>query len=184
MPAKNKSMDLFRKICVYISSYIPLYFLILVKELVEIANGNLTFNITNTVMLFINLALIIIGLVGVLFTYKKEQYLEVEVVEIKNLTCQNFLPYFPLFVLFALAFDLEFISMSVVYLLILAMVGVVYVRNDLFHVNPFLNIIGFSSYEVAIKSGEINKKIHIFSNKKVSPGKAFANSIFLKTAKK
>ena len=102
----------------------------------------------------------------------------------KNLTCQNFLPYFPLFVLFALAFDLEFISMSVVYLLILAMVGIVYVRNDLFHVNPFLNIIGFSNYEIVIRSGEETKKIHIFSNKKIRPGKTFVNSIFIKNAKK
>ena len=177
-------MDLFRKICVYISSYIPLYFLILIKELVEIANGNLTFNVTNTTMLLVNLALIIIGLVGILYTYKKEQYQEVEIIGAKNLTCQNFLPYFPLFVLFALAFDLEFISMSVVYLLILAMVGIVYVRNDLFHVNPFLNIIGFSNYEIVIRSGGETKKIHIFSNKKIRPGKMFANSIFIKNAKK
>ena len=77
-------MDLFRKICVYISSYIPLYFLILIKELVEIANGNLTFNVTNTTMLLVNLALIIIGLVGILYTYKKEQYQEVEIIEAKN----------------------------------------------------------------------------------------------------
>ena len=173
-------MNLVKKFSVYISSYIPLYFLILIKELVEIANGNLTFNVLNTIMLSINFLLVIVGAVGILLTMFKEKYKKVEIVEAKNLTCQNFLPYFPLFVLFALAFDLEYISMSTVYLLILAMVGIVYIKNDLFHVNPFLNIIGYSNYEIVINEGQTTKKIHIFSNKKIRPGTYYINSIFIK----
>ena len=169
-----------RKIFVYISSYIPLYFLILVKELVEIANGNLTFNITNSIMLLINFLLIIIGTIGIIYTFKVEPYKKIMIVEARNLSCQNFFPYFPIFVLFALAFDLEHISMSVVYLFILAMVGIVYVKNDLFHVNPFLNIIGFSNYEIVIREGKTTKKYHIFSINKINPGPAHINSIFLK----
>ena len=142
---------IFKKILLYVSSFIPLYFLIIVKELIEIINGNLTFNVTNTIMLLLNFFLIVLGVVGIYLTFN-EKYENVEVLEIKNITREDFLPYFPLFVLFALAFELEFVSMAVVYILILIMLGIVYVKNDMFYINPFLNIIGFSTFEVTISS--------------------------------
>ena len=173
-------MRIFQKIGLYISSFIPLYFLIIVKELTEIINGNLSFDITNTVMLCVNFILIIIGIAGISLKYFSE-YKIVEVKEIKNITCQNFLPYFPLFVLFALAFELEFVSMAIVYILILIMVGIVYIKNEMFYVNPFLNIIGFSTFEVTYVSGNKtieSKKVFAFRNIKTKTLKG--NSLFLK----
>ena len=173
----------FIKLFLYVSSFIPLYFLIIVKELTEIINGNLSFDITNTVMLSFNALLIILGSLGVILNYKEDNYEKIEVVEIKNITCQNFLPFFPLFVLFALAFELEFISMALVYLLILIMIGIVYLKNDMFYVNPFLNIIGFSTYEIKFKSENSNliktKKVFAFKNYHAKTFKA--NNLFLKT---
>ena len=151
---------LLREIFLYISSFIPLYFLIIVKELIEIANDNLTFNVTNCVMLSLNFILIVLGIIGVVDCFKNLNYKKVKVLTYKNVTQLHFLSYFPLFVLFALAFELEFISMAVVYVLILIMVGVVYVKNKLFYINPFLNIIGFCSYEIIFKlNGKEEKKI-------------------------
>ena len=173
----------FEKMFLYISSFIPLYFLIIVKELTEIINGNLSFDITNSVMLSFNALLIVLGSVGVVLNYHAKNYVKIEVVEIKNITCQNFLPFFPLFVLFALAFELEFISMAIVYLLILVMIGVVYLKNDMFYVNPFLNIIGFSTYEVKFKDKKDDqiktKKVFAFKNYDAKTYKA--NNLFLKT---
>ena len=71
----------------------------IVKELVEIANGNLSFNVTNSIMLSLNLLLIAFGILGVCLTYK-DRYKAIEIIDSKNVTCQNFLGYFPLFVLF------------------------------------------------------------------------------------
>ena len=88
-------MEKFKNICFYLSSFIPLYFLIIVKELLEIANGNLTFNITNSIMLSVNVILIIFGIVGFLQNYKNKNYSEIEILDYKNVTCSNFFPYFP-----------------------------------------------------------------------------------------
>lgn len=164
-----------QKTFLYISSFIPLYFLIIVKEIIEILNGNLSFNITNSVMLTLNLLLIIIGVIGVTILYKKS-YQKTEIVKIRNITREDFLPYFPLFVLFALAFELEYISMAVVYLLILIMLGVVYVKNDMYYINPFLNIVGFKTYEVECcdTAGRIFKR-KIFSQK---DNFKFVNEVF------
>ena len=176
--------NIFLKICLFISSFIPLYFLIIVKELTEIINGNLTFNITNSVMLGVNLALIILGTVGIFMSFRQKNLKVVEVVEFKNITHQNFLSYFPIFVLFALAFELEFISMAIVYLLILVMIGVVYIRNEMFFINPLLNILGFRSYEVQIKRGEKIEKTVLFAFNELKSGEFFANDFVLKCKRK
>ena len=179
---KNIVMDnKILNILLYVSSFIPLYFLIITKELIEIANGNLTFNVTNTIMILLNLTLIIIGGLGVLYYLKKVEFETIEIIEMKNITRDDFLPYFPLFVLFALAFELEFVSMAVVYALILIMLGVVYVKNQMFYINPFLNIIGFSTFEVKYKNekGEILQR-KMFSRKTAQRGKTMSNGLVFK----
>ena len=92
--------------------------------------------------------------------------------------------YFPIFVLFALAFELEFISMAIVYLLILVMIGVVYIRNEMFFINPFLNILGFRSYEVQIKRGEKIEKTVLFAFNELKSCECFANDFILKCKRK
>lgn len=169
---------MYLNISLYISSFIPLYFLIIVKELIDIANGNLSFNITNSVMLSINLILIILGSISIFYLYKKTNYQTLEIKSYKNITRENFLPYFPLFVLFALAFELEFISMAVVYVLILVIIGIVYVKNEMFYINPLLNVIGFSLYEVTLENG---KKLRVFMQKKPTSAQIFTNGFLVKS---
>jgi len=43
------------------------------------------------------------------------------------------------------------ISMLVVFICIIIMIGVVYVKNKLFYINPFLNILGFNFYNITYK---------------------------------
>lgn len=171
----------FLKFSLFVSSFIPLYFLIIVKELTEIINGNLTFNITNSIMLSFNLILIIVGIIGVVLNFKSTKFEQVEIISCKNITCQNFLPYFPIFVLFAVAFELEFISMALVYVLILIMLSIVYLKNDFYYINPFLNIIGFSTFEVTYKIGDKlieNKRFFTYKTNEKFKGKI--NDLFLK----
>lgn len=173
-------MKLFKEICLYLSSFIPLYFLVVVKELLEIINGNLSFNITNGVMISLNVVLIGLGLFGIFWTMKKSKYESLEIISSKNVTRENFLPYFPLFVLFALAFELEYISMAVVYLIIIALLGIVYIKNRLFYINPFLNIIGFSIYEISFKENNKLQADYAFSSTEVFPSLYRYNGFFIK----
>lgn len=173
----------FLELANYISSFIPLYFLIIIKELIDIANGNLTFNITNTVMICLNSVLIFVGVLSFAKNYFFSKFEYAKITKIKNITAQNFWPYFPIFVLFALAFELEFVNMAVVYVVILIMLGSVYIKNDMFYINPFLNIIGFSTFEVTfLKNGKTaTKKLYAFGknfNKNV-----FVNNYFMKKEK-
>ena len=89
--------------------------------------------------------------------------IKVEIVSKKNITDQHFLGYFSLFVFFAIPLDLSLVSAYCVYVLVLIMIGVVYINNSLFYINPLLNILGYNFYDICYKeygSDEIkNSKI-------------------------
>ena len=139
-------------ISLYISSFVPLYFLVIIKTMIEIINGNMTFNFTNSLLLISMSVLIIVGVVAVTLVIRNSGGdKQITVIDFKNTTDQHFLGYFSLFVLFALTFDLSKVSMTVVYVIILVLIGVVYVKNHLYNINPFLNIIGYSCYDVTYK---------------------------------
>lgn len=88
--------------------------------------------------------------------------MEIKIIQKKSITQQHFLGYFSLFVLFALTFELEKISMFVIFLLIIILIGIVYIKNDLFYINPFLNILGYNFYDIKYKDKNGNIKFDKF----------------------
>ena len=132
----------------------PMYILIVIKQVLELIFGNIDFNaLTIVVFSFLGLA-IGLGTTGLLLEIRnqKQKTEHIVVISKENLTDQHFLGYFSLFVLFAITFDLSKTSMFVMFLLIVIMIGIVYVKNKLFYINPFLNIIGFNFYNITYKT--------------------------------
>lgn len=147
-----------KKVFLYLSAFIPLYCLIIIKILIEIINNNLTFNVLNSFSLCLLLLLILLGILGLILENRNNnQVIKIKIIQKNCITQQHFLGYFSLFVLFALTFELEKISMFVIFLLILFLIGIVYTKNDLFYINPFLNILGYNFYD--IKYVDMNGKI-------------------------
>lgn len=143
---KNKIKNLF----LYISAFVPMYVLVFVKLIVEIANQNLSFNILNTLNFVTLLLLIVFGIVGIVWnvSFSKSESINVKIVSKKNITDQHFLGYFSLFVFFAIPLDLSLVSAYCVYVLVLIMIGIVYINNALFYINPLLNILGYNFYDI------------------------------------
>ena len=153
------------KVILYISAFVPMYALFLINLIVELLNDNLHFNVTNTVVLVALVVLIMVGLIGLMVIInKKDNKTEtITVLSKKNLTDQHFLNYFSLFVLLALTFDISKFCYISMLLVIMIFIGVVYIRNNIFYINPLLNIMGYSFYDITYKDngGEI-KEIRIF----------------------
>jgi len=160
-----------KNLMLFISVFVPLYFLIEINLIFEIINGNLHFNILNTTMLILLFILIIIGITGAMLTLKTKNRkpAKVKIIKQTNITDQHFFGYFSLFVLFALSFDLSKISMSLVFLIILIFIGIVYIENELYYINPFLNLIGYGFYKVTyIEEGDdTEKETNIFYRGKI-----------------
>lgn len=152
------------KIILFISAFVPMYILFLINLIVELINRNLTFNITNTCVLISLCILTLVGTIGLLGIINKKgtPYKEIQIISKKNLTDQHFLNYFSLFVLLALTFDLSKIAFVCVFIVILIFIGIVYVKNNIFYVNPMLNILGYSFYDITFKSGEKTEELRIF----------------------
>lgn len=155
-----------KNIMLFLSAFIPMYFLIWVKLVMELINDNLHFNVLNTIVFVALIVVIVLGLIGLKLEIfnQKEKSQKVIIMEWNNITDRHFLGYFSLFVLFAITFDLSKVSMVVVFVLILCMIGVVYVKNKLFYINPFLNILGFNFYKISYKveNDEQVLQTHIF----------------------
>lgn len=155
-----------KNILMFFSAFIPMYFLIWVKLVLEIINHNLSFNILNSIMYFLMLIVIVLGVIGLLLEIynKNQKSKKVTILSAKNITDQHFLGYFSLFVLFAITFDLSKVSMAIVFVIIMIMIGVVYIKNKLFFINPFLNILGYNFFDITYKveGSEQTKSTRIF----------------------
>ena len=143
-----------KNILLYLSAFVPMYVLILLKQIIELLVGNIKLNFLNIFVIVLLMTVIILGFIGLkLETNRRKQSIKViKVVEKTNTTDEHFLGYFSLFVLFSITFDLSKISMLVVFILIIMMIGIVYVKNKLFYINPLLNIFGYNFYDIVYKA--------------------------------
>lgn len=148
---QNKFMKNFIKnLLLFISAFVPMYVLILIKLLIEIINQNLSFNVLNTLNLVTLLLLIMLGVVGLVWNvfYSTDKTIKIKILSKKNITDQHFLGYFSLFVFFAIPLDLSLVSAYCIYVLTLIMIGIVYINNSLYYINPLLNLLGYNFYDI------------------------------------
>lgn len=127
-----------------------MYFLVLLKLVVELLNHNLSINVLNTINLVTLLLLMTASVFGLVWNIKfnNEKSIEIVIVSKHNITDQHFLGYFSLFVFFAIPLDLSLVSVFCVYVAILIMIGIVYINNSLYYINPCLNLLGFNFYDI------------------------------------
>ena len=175
---------MFKNLLLYLSAFMPMYVLVFVKLVVEIINNNLSFNVLNTINFATLLLLIIGGVIGLLWNvkYNNEKSNEIIILKSENITDKHFLGYFSLFVFFAIPLDLSLVSAYCVYVLVLIFIGIVYINNSLYYINPLLNILGYNFYDIEyrdVDSGEI-KQGKIFFKGEPELGKPY----FAKVKKK
>ena len=139
-----------KNILLYLSAFVPMYFLIFVKVLIDIINDNMSWNVLNTLNLVTLVLLIALGLFGLYWNIhlNKEPPREIVILKKQNITDKHFLGYFSLFVFFAIPLDLNYISGYAMYVLIIIMIGIVYINNSLYYINPLLNLLGYNFYDI------------------------------------
>lgn len=147
---KNGKNLIMKFIFLYFSAFIPMYALLILQILIEILNHNLTFDVINTIILILFSILIVLGVIGLVWNLKwdKSKTTEIKILSSTNITDQHFFGYMSIFILFTLSFDISNMSMFISTLIILAIIGVVYIHNKIFYINPLLNILGYSFYEI------------------------------------
>lgn len=157
-------METFKNILLYLSAFLPMYLLILLRQVIDLINHNLSFNILNGLSLALLVVLMILGGLGLFFNIKKNisPSKEVLILSSKNITDQHFLGYFSLFVLFALQLNIAFLSDFFLFIVITIFIGIVYIKNSLYYINPLLNLLGYSFYDIECEYQNEKIKTKIF----------------------
>jgi hypothetical protein len=157
----------------YLSAFLPMFWLILIKDyatiLKDAIDGEVPYSDLLSVQLFIVLGIVllitIITIILILGNKKLSNDLVVAT-KVTNRTAEYYLGYFSLFILELFAFSFTDIVDIVVMSILLLLLGIVYVKNGLFFINPTMNIFRSFIFEVEFSDGNnIRTKILICKEK-------------------
>lgn len=124
---------------------------------------------TNIIPLFCTIALIV-GVISFLdfrFQMKGTPELSVEITEIENIDYEH-LTFLTTYIIPLVCFQFENLRYIITFIVILFVIGLIYIRTDLFYANPTLAILGFRIYKISgeFRNGEIRtERILITKNK-------------------
>ena len=122
----------------------------------------------NLIPIFCVLALTI-GLISFLdfrFQMKGTPELSFKVTEIENIDYEH-LTFLTTYIIPLVCFQFENLRYTIIFIVILFVIGLIYIRTDLFYANPTLAILGFRIYKISgeFRNGEIRSgKILITKN--------------------
>lgn len=124
---------------------------------------------TNVIPLFCVIALTvgIISFFDFIFQMKGTPELSVKITEIENIDYEH-LTFLTTYIIPLVCFQFESIRYIITFIVILFVIGLIYIRTDLFYANPTLAILGFRIYKISgeFRNGEIRAgKILITKNK-------------------
>lgn len=150
-----------KNLFLYFSAFVPMYVLVLVKFLVGTLSQTIEITLLTVLTFLVFGLLTTFGILGLMWNmfYEKGQSTQIKIVSSTNITDQHFLTYFSLFVLYALSFELTKPSMLTISFIIIILIGIVYINNKMFYINPLLNILGYNFYEITyVTSDNPSKK--------------------------
>ena len=155
----------------FLSAFVPMYIIVLVKTILDAIDKHT--NITNIgiVIMIVLGVLILIGVVGIIciLKVKKVHTESIKVISADNVTGQYFFGYFSLFVLLAVNFDMYNICDSTIFFIINIMIGIVYIHNNLYYINPLLNVLGYNIYKITyIDRFKESVNINVFIKNKIN----------------
>ena len=153
-----------KKIALFLSAFVPMYMLVIIKMLLDLVEGRERGDITTLIVITILLVLVGFGLLGICYTLfnNKTPKTKVCVIKTDNVTGQYFFGYFSLFILVAVHLALYTVSDIVLFFIINIIIAIVYIHNNLYYINPLLNLVGYNVYKVTCNFDGEDKQLNVF----------------------
>jgi len=142
--------------------------------LVSAINGDGLFTELLNVFLFISLGVTILITVSFVIMIRRNKKLSCDAAIVKtakNRTAEYYLGYFSLFVLALLCFTLTSLVDLIVLTLILIVLGIVYIKNNLYFINPTVNLFKGFIYEIEYDDGRVTRTRIVVSKNKIEINK-------------
>ena len=171
---------MFRKLVMYISAFLPMFLIMWIKEvLIGIRNVIEKPWRYSWESIYLNpyliAELVLVIIIGVLIAWllkrnKKTSTYTISLKTVKNRSAEYYLAYYSLFVLALIEFSLTDPIDLIVLVLLLLVLGVVYIKNNLFFMNPTINIFQSYIYEIEYMTNQATISKLIISPVKLSEG--------------
>ena len=166
-----------KKIIMYLSAFLPMFWLILIKDyatiLKDAIDGEVPYSDLLSVQLFIVLGIVLIITIITIILISGNKNLSNDLVvatKVTNRTAEYYLGYFSLFILELFAFSFTDIVDIIVMSILLLLLGIVYVKNGLFFINPTMNIFRSFIFEVEFSDGNNIRTKILICNEKIKQG--------------
>lgn len=152
-----------RKIILFISSYIPLYILMILKNILErITDKGRFINLNDRkIILFdeINdyalVILAILSIISICYLIRKTKSINGEkyykIISVQDETSNYYFNYISIYLLSCMGLSLNNIVDVFILFFIMIIVGIIYISNDMTYMNPTLNLLGYKVYHANIK---------------------------------
>lgn len=155
-----------RKIILFISSYIPLYVLMVIKNIFErTTDGGVFLNVwckaKNAIFFdeindYAVVFLIIISFFSLRYLQVKIKKTKGEkfytINEVHDETSNSYFNYISIYLLSCLGLTLDSIVDNFVFVFLMLIVGYIYISNNMTYMNPTLNLLGYKVYDVEMIS--------------------------------
>lgn len=166
-----------KKIIMYLSAFLPIFWLILIKDYATILKdaivGKVPYSDLLNVQLFIVLGIVFLITIITIFLILGNKKLSKDFViatKVTNRTAEYYLGYFFLFILELFAFSFTDIVDIIVMFVLLLLFGIVYVKNGLFFINPTMNIFRSFIFEVEFSDGNTIRTKILICKEKIKQG--------------
>ena len=177
-------------VLLYISAFLPMLAVMWLKELITLTvnaidnykakmAANPTINVKFDWSVFANVFLIVeivfivivtVALVCLMHGNKNSAVKMVKIKNVKNQVAEYYLAYYSLFVLALIGFSLVNIADIISLCLLMAVLGIVYIRNGMFYMNPTVNILKSFIYEIEYEKNDKSYNRVVISKEKIHDG--------------
>lgn len=167
----------------FISSYVPLYVLLIIKNILERCTDEGEFTVTliqlktahyfDEVNDYAIVALLFLSVISFLYlkniTKKSGGVHYYKVISIEDQTGNMYFNYISIYLLSCMGLTLNSIVDVFVLIFLMLIVGYIYISNHMTYMNPVLQFMGFKIYEGSIESESTGKVLHsiIVANKSI-----------------
>lgn len=138
------------KIGLYISSYLPLYPLLIYKEYdkikIDVKKNNIGSHIDEIIFLIVLIFFIVISFCCILKFLIGKSYKRISISKNLQSSGDNIISYIMSYLVPMLSIDVDDRSSLVINLVLFFIIGILYVKNDLVYLNPVLSLIGYNFY--------------------------------------
>ncbi|MFL8466326.1 terminase gpP N-terminus-related DNA-binding protein, partial [Clostridioides difficile] len=167
---------MFNKIMLFLSSYIPLYILMIGKNILERTTIDGKFkHISSNIILFDGIndyaiaILTVLLVISFIYLYVKVKNVKMEkhykVISFEDETVNYFFNYISIYLISCMGLSLNRITDVFIIIFMMFLVGYIYISNNIIYLNPVINIMGYKVYNSkleALSTGEIINSIVLF----------------------